>query len=201
MKHSLCPTVWLLFPGRVVKGLGWEDRYEVSSLTRFTRVATMDRCLKECNYTLDAKWMLKASREPQIEGWKKYPRNNVRLFDITPRSHRIFSCAWHRRWSLSLPSFHKSKAFGILAFRGWAEGRSFVTWHNPLFHWRNVGVVEPWLELRQMDKTWRHFRYPRQPQRALCRNVGLVSGSEMERRVFSCLCFSTTRSSHQPTCW
>ncbi|XP_073393806.1 uncharacterized protein [Physcomitrium patens] len=80
LNRTLCLSPFFQGPsrhtGRVVKGLGWEDRYEVSSLTRFTRVATMDRCLKECNYTLDAKWMLKASREPQIEGWKKYPRNN-----------------------------------------------------------------------------------------------------------------------------
>ncbi|KAG0619965.1 hypothetical protein M758_4G178600 [Ceratodon purpureus] len=65
--------------GRVVSGLRWEDRYEVSSLSRFTRVASFEQCLEECNYTLDHKWMLKTSRDPQMQGWRNYPANNESL--------------------------------------------------------------------------------------------------------------------------
>lgn len=65
--------------GRVTSGLAWEDRYEVSSLSRFTRVASFQRCLKECNYKLDHKWMLKTSREPQMKGWRNYPPNKDSL--------------------------------------------------------------------------------------------------------------------------
>lgn len=75
--------VAMLNPGRNVRvpgGLAWEDRYEVSSLSRFTRVASWDECLRQCNYTLDSKWLLKPSREPHMQGWKKFPSNQVRLF-------------------------------------------------------------------------------------------------------------------------
>ena len=68
-----------MMAGRVTSGLKWEERYEVSSLSRFTRVAPLERCLKECNYTLDHKWMLKTSRDPVVKSWKKYPSNHVRL--------------------------------------------------------------------------------------------------------------------------
>lgn len=82
LNRTLCLSPFFPGPsrhtGKVTSGLAWEDRYDVGLLSRFTRVAPMQRCLKECAHTLDAKWMLKTAREPRIDSrWKKYPRNNV----------------------------------------------------------------------------------------------------------------------------
>lgn len=82
LNRTLCLSSFFPGPsrhtGRVASGLAWEDRYEVSSLSRFTRVASLQRCLQECDHTLDDKWTLRTPREPLMDSkWKKYPRNNV----------------------------------------------------------------------------------------------------------------------------
>ncbi|KAG0592638.1 hypothetical protein KC19_1G269400 [Ceratodon purpureus] len=80
LNRTLCLSPFFPGPsrhtGRVVSGLAWEDRYDVSLLSRFTRVAPLQQCLEQCDYTLNDKWVLKPSREPQMGKWKKYPWNN-----------------------------------------------------------------------------------------------------------------------------
>ncbi|XP_024403021.1 uncharacterized protein [Physcomitrium patens] len=60
-------------------GLAWEDRYNVLSLARFTKVASLEQCLQQCNYTLDSNVFLKETHEPLIRGFKYYKFANESL--------------------------------------------------------------------------------------------------------------------------
>ncbi|XP_024369556.1 uncharacterized protein [Physcomitrium patens] len=83
LNRTLCLSPFFPGPsrhtGRVTSGLAWEDRYEVSSLSRFTQVASLMHCLKECDDTMNLKIMLKNSREARMPSWKRYPNNNEAL--------------------------------------------------------------------------------------------------------------------------
>lgn len=61
---------------RVNGGMMWEDRYNVSSLSRFTRVASFEHCLEQCHHTLDTNVYLRPSLEPIVRGWDNYEYAN-----------------------------------------------------------------------------------------------------------------------------
>ena len=62
-------------------GLMLEERYNVSALARFTRVASLEHCLQQCDYRLDSSVFLRPTLlEPLIRGWKNFQYRNVSSF-------------------------------------------------------------------------------------------------------------------------
>ncbi|KAG0600085.1 hypothetical protein M758_11G006300 [Ceratodon purpureus] len=58
-------------------GLMLEDRYNISTLSSFTKVASLEYCLQQCNYTLDSNVLLAPlEHELVVRGWKNFKDQN-----------------------------------------------------------------------------------------------------------------------------
>lgn len=59
-------------------GLMLEERYNISTLSRFTKVASLEHCSQQCNYMLDSNVLLASlEHELLVRSWKNFKDQNV----------------------------------------------------------------------------------------------------------------------------